>query len=132
MKRKRKEMDGWLFAVNALYWANFEDIDGALFSLTTPSEKPYFWRYTFIADKKIRKEFPFLLLWADRRSLENAIGDIYIKSDNNDFIYIDSRVNRSIINEINKNLGRKINKRLSQIFAEAYKKTKKEVLIRRS
>lgn len=56
-KRKRKEMSAWLFIVNALYWANNWAIKGALFSLTTPSRKPYFWRYTFIASNKIRKEF---------------------------------------------------------------------------
>lgn len=65
-------------------------------------------------------------MWNDRNSMERVIGDIYIKNNDN-FLYIDPGVNRSIINMINKNLGAIIKKRLPQIFIEAYQKTKMEI-----
>lgn len=108
-----KEINPWNFVVNALYAAR----DKTPLSLNSQNTY-YFWKYTLIAFKKLRKELRNVCLYLDRHSLENVLwnDNLYIKIED-DTLRIDNKVDIDIVNEY---LDPSVRKKLSKIFLDAY------------
>ena len=116
----KKEISPDLFIVDALYYVKGKQ---PLLSLNSKDSK-YFWRYVFLADKEIRKQFKEIIMYSDKNSLENVIYNkgwaIKIKDNK---LKIDYRINKERIEEINKSLDPEVKKALPKIFKNAYEMT---------
>jgi hypothetical protein len=109
-----------LFIANALYYVKSKPVPLSL----DPKDRKYFWRYTFLASEKIRKEFKDIFLYSDKNSLENVIYNKgwYVKIKDNK-LGVSHKMKKRDLEEINACLDPDIKKALPKIFREAYDQT---------
>jgi len=112
-----KEISPWNFIINALYYVK----DKEPLSLN-PQDKKYFWKFTFISSKFLKKDFENICLYFDRYDLENVLwnNNLYIEIKD-DKLQIDNSIDEKYIRQINEYLNQDIRKRLPEIFNKAYR-----------